>query len=94
VKPNPDHEVRRDFQTARLISPQQRNPDANHSLMLLVAGIRVFHLQEGGTGQLGTLTAVLALWLTEHSYSGQTFDIISMAGGCTFDGMASVQILL
>ena len=48
-----------DRKTVRLIRMQQRNPDANHTLVLLIAGIGVFHLQEGGAGQFGTLTAVL-----------------------------------
>jgi len=56
-----------DRRTARLISPQQRNPDANHTLMLLIAGTGVFHLQEGGAGQFGTLTAVLESLLIDRA---------------------------
>jgi hypothetical protein len=46
---------------------QQRNPDTDHSQMLLIAGIGIFHLQEGGAWQLGALTAILESFLVDRA---------------------------
>ena len=59
--------------------------------MLLIAGIRVFHLLEGGTWQLGTLTAVLEPLLIDRAVV-QGADLcrqINSPEGCAFDGMAT-----
>ena len=59
--------------------------------MLFVAGFRIFHLLEGGTWQVSTLTAVLQALLIDRAVVQRTdlcWHHVNSPEGGTFDHMA------